>query len=153
MGEQHVLSPLGQQKSEVLHSLLAIMIDSNASPDRRQAAKRSLQRIGDVTIADTLGQIVEAQSDGQIISDASDLLGFMPITPDTETALIKLVWHDSPEVRRAAIQSLARVGDQRIASILGLVVSDSQDPATIFEAAEGALAEQARRTILRRSRS
>jgi hypothetical protein len=36
---------------------------------------------------------------------------------------------------------------------LGVIVFDSQDPATIFDAAEGALAEQARRTILRRSRS
>jgi len=153
MGEQRILSPLGQQKIEVLRNLLAIMIDSNASPDYRQAAKRSLEHIGDLSIVDMLGQIVEAQSDDQIISDASELLGFMPTTPGTETSLIKLLWHDSPEVRRKAIQSLARVGDQRTASILGVIVSDSQDSATIFDTAEGALAEQARRAILRRSRS
>lgn len=153
MNDPQVLSSLGMYKTDVLRSLLAIMLDASMSTDQRQAAKQSLQHIGDLSIVDTLGKIVEQSDDSQSIADASEVLGFTPVTAGTETSLIKLMWHDSSAVRRTAMQSLARVGDRRSASILHLVVSDSQNPATIFDAAEGTLAEQARQAILRRSLS
>ena len=49
------------------------------------------------------------------------------------------------------MQALSRVGDQEVAAVLTVVISESQDPDTIFSAIDGELAEQTRDAILRRA--
>ena len=151
MDEQNRRSSVEQQKVEVMRNLLALMIDNAETPDRREAAKHSLRRIGDVSIVGSLAQVIEESNSEAAVSDATEILGFLPATANIRTSLIRLLWHESPDVRRAAMQSLARIGNKEVASVLAVIISDSKDPATIFDVTDGNFAKQVRSRILRRS--
>jgi len=151
MGKQSVRSSSEQQKTEILRKLVAVLVDSDTPPEDRQSAKYSLQRIGNYTIVGALGEVIEESEDGTIIADATEVLSLLPATTNVRTSLMMLLWHDSPTVRSSAMQALSRVGDEEVAAVLTVIMSESQDPATIFNATDGELAQQTREAILGRA--
>ena len=66
------------EKAQVLRKLVGIMLDSSSAAGDRLDAKRSLRRIGNDTIVDTLGEAVEANNDVTVVADAAEVLGFLP---------------------------------------------------------------------------
>jgi HEAT repeat protein len=139
-----------QQKTEVMRNLLALMVSPEASPDERDAAKQSLRHIGDDSIVEALGRMVEESDNDVVVSDCSEVLGFLPVTAGVTTSLVRLLWHDSPQVRRTVMQSLARVGNRTVAAVLAVLITDSKDSASMFDATDEALAKRARSAILGR---
>lgn len=151
MGKQSVRSSSEQQKTEVLRKLVTVLVNSDTPSEDRQSAKYSLQRIGNYTVVGTLGEVIEGSNDATIVADVTEVLSFLPATSNVRTSLLKLLWSDSPTVRRSAMQALLRVGDRDVAAVLAVVMSESQDPATIFDATDGELAQQTKEAILRRA--
>jgi len=151
MGKQSVRSSSEQQKTEVLRKLVTVLVDSYSPSEDRQSAKYSLQRIGDYTIVGTLGEVVEDSNDDTTVADVTEVLSFLPATSNVRTSLMRLLWSDSPTVRRSAMQALSCVGDKQVAAVLTVIMSESQDSATIFDATDGELAQQTREAILRRA--
>ena len=139
-----------QQKTEVMQNLLALMASADASPEQRTQAKNSLRRIGDETLVEPLGRMVEECDEDVIVSDCSEVLGFLPVTAEVRSSLVKLLWHDSSDVRQTVMRSLAHVGNKDVAAILAILIADSQDAGNIFDAADETLAKQARDAILGR---
>ena len=151
MGNQSVRSSSEQQKTEVLRKLVTVLVDSDTPSEDRRSAKYSLQRIGDYTIVGTLGEAIENSNDDTTVADITQVLSFLPATSNVRASLLRLLWSDSPTTRRSAMQALLRVGDRNVAAVLAIVMSESQDPATIFDATDGELAQQTREAILRRA--
>ena len=151
MGKQSVRSSSEQQKTEILRKLVVVLVDSDTPPEDRQSAKYSLQKIGNYTIVGTLGEAIEDSNDDTTVADVTEVLSFLPATSNVRTSLLRLLWSDSPTVRRSAMQALLRVGDGDVAAVLAVVMSESQDSATIFDATDGELAQQTRQAILRRA--
>ena len=151
MGKQSVRSSSEQQKTEVLRKLVTVLVDSDTPSEDRQSAKCSLQRIGDYTIVGTLGEAIEDSNDDTTVADITQVLSLLPATSTVRASLLRLLWSDSPTARRSAMQALLRVGDRDVAAVLAIVMSESQDPATIFDATDGELAQQTREAILRRA--
>lgn len=152
MSEPNVSSSSEQQKTQILRQLVAAMVDTNNPEKERQSAKRSLLRIGNHTVVGILGEVIEnSERDAAVVSESTEVLGLLPATPAVRTSLTTLLWHDSFVVRRAAMNALAQLGDDQTAAVLNVIMSESEDPATIFEASDGQLARQTRDTILGRS--
>lgn len=151
MGNQSVRPSSEQQKTEILRKLVTVLVDSDTPSQDRQSAKNSLHRIGNYTIVSTLGEVIEESKDSTVIADATEVLSLLPATANVRTSLMMLLWNDSPTVRRCAMEALSRVGDEEVAAVLTVVMSESQDPATIFNASDGDLAQQTREAILRRA--
>lgn len=139
-----------QQKTEVMQNLLALMVSTDVSPEQRSQAKSSLRRIGDETLVEPLGRIVEESDEDVIVSDCSEVLGFLPVTAEVRSSLVRLLWHDSPDVRRTAMRSLAHVGNKDVAAVLAVLIADSKDAANIFDATDETLAKRTRNAILGR---
>jgi HEAT repeat protein len=139
-----------QQKTEVVQNLLALMVSVDATPEQRLQAKNSLRRIGDMTLVEPLGQVLEESDEDVVVSDCSEVLGFLPVTAAVRMSLVKLLWHDSPEVRKTAMQSLARVGNKDVAAVLAVLIADCKDAANIFDADDEILAKRTRNAILGR---
>ncbi len=137
-----------QQKTEVMQNLLALMVSTDASPEQRSQAKSSLRRIGDETLVEPLGRIVEECNEDAVVSDCSEVLAFLPVTAGVRSSLVRLLWHDSPDVRRTAMQSLSHVGNRDVAAVLAVLIADCTDAANIFDATDEALANEARSAIL-----
>jgi len=151
MDKAHSRASAVDEKQQILRKLVGIVLDSTSAADERMDAKHSLRRIGNDTIVDALGRAVEESDDVTVVADVAEVLGFLPATMGAKSALLRLLWHDSAEVRQAALQALSRVGDQDVATVLLVVMSESNNPASIFDLTEGQLAQQARASILRRA--
>ena len=151
MDKAHSRASAAEEKEQVLRKLVGIVLDSTSPAGDRMDAKHSLRRIGDRIVADTLGQAAEESEDVNVVVDVAEVLGFLPPTTEARSALLRLLWHDAPEVRQAAFRALSRVGDRDVASVLLVVMSESDDPASIFDITDGQLARQARAAILRRA--
>jgi HEAT repeat protein len=151
MGNQSVRPSSEQQKTEILRKLVTVVVDSDTPSQDRQSAKNSLQRVGNYTIVGTLGEVIEESKDSTVIADATEVLSRLPATANVRTSLMMLLWNDSPTVRRCAMQALSRVGDEEVAAVLAVIISESQDIATIFNATDGDLAQETREAILRRA--
>jgi hypothetical protein len=141
-----------QQKTEVMQNLLALMVSADASAEQRTQAKNSLRRIGDETLVEPLGRMMEESDEDIIVSDCSEVLGFLPVTAEVRTSLVRLLWHDSPDVRKVVMQSLARVGNKDVAAVLAVLIADCKDTAAnnIFDGADETLAKRTRNAILGR---
>ena len=144
--------PAVEQKMAVLHQLVATMTDEDAPPERRQNAKQSLLKIGDHSIVSLLKEVIEKTQDDQILTDTIDVLGFLPATPDVTDTLLRLLWCESSAVRQSVIRALSRIGDSRVASVLSVIVADSGNPDTIFDAGDGELAKRSLDKIALRAR-
>ena len=143
-------SRVQQQKSEIMQNLLALMVSADAPADQRSQAKNTLRRIGDETLVEPLGKLVEDSNEDAIVSDCSEVLGFLPVTGQVRTSLVRLLWHDSATVRKSAMQSLARVGTKDVAAVLAVVIADCKDAASFFAADDETLAKRTRNAILGR---
>ena len=143
-------SQVQQQKVEILQNLVALMVSADAPPDQRGCAKQSLRRIGDESIVEPLGRLADESNEDTVVSDCSEVLGFLPVTASVRTSLMQLLWHDSPEVRKTVMRSLARVGNKDVAAVLAVLIADSKDPATIFGADDEVLAKRVRNGLLGR---
>lgn len=150
--QQNSRRPAVEQKMAVLRQLVATMTDKDALPERRHNAKQSLLKIGDHSIVGLLKEIVEKAQDDATLVDAIDVLGFLPVTSDVTDTLLSLLWCESPVVRQSVIRALSRIGDPRVASVLSVIVADSSNPDTIFDAADGELAKWSLDKILLRAR-
>jgi len=150
--QQNSRRPAAEQKMAVLRQLVATMTDQDAPPERRQNAKQSLLKIGDHSIVGLLKEVVEKTQDDTVLTDAIDVLGFLPVTPDVTDTLLRLLWCESSAVRQSAIRALSRIGDLRAASVLSVIVADSHNPDTIFDAGDGDLAKRSLDKILLRAR-
>ena len=149
--QQSKQSSAEQQKMDVLRQLVTIMTDKDMPSERRYNAKQSLLKIGNLSIVGMLREILEENQDDTILTDTIDVLGFLPLTPDIADTLLMLLWCQSPAVREAAIRALSQIGDSKAASVLSVIVVDSQNPDTIFDAKDGELAKQSRNKILFRN--
>jgi HEAT repeat protein len=143
-------SQVQQQKAKILRNLLALMVSADASPDQRRSAKQSLRRIGDESIVEPLGRIVEESNQDAIVLDCSEVLGCLPVNARVRGSLLQLLWHDSPEVRRTVMRSLARVGNKDVAAVLAVLIADCKNAATIFDADDEVLAKRVRNGLLGR---
>jgi HEAT repeat protein len=143
-------SRVQQQKSEIIQNLLALMVSADASPEQRSQAKHTLRRIGDETLVEPLGRFVEDSNDDAVVSDCSEVLGFLPVTGRVRASLVRLLWHDSPAVRTSAMESLSRVGNKDVAAVLAILISDCQEPTSFFAADDETLAKRTRNAILGR---
>jgi len=141
-----------EQKAAILRQLVATMTDMDAPPEQRLNAKQTLLKIGNHSIIGALKEIIEGTQDDTILIDTIDVIGFLPATPDVTETLLRLLWCQSPTIRQAAIRALSRVGDSNVASVLSVIVADSYNPDTIFDARDGELASQSRDRILLRLR-
>ncbi len=139
-----------QQKMDVLRQLVTIMTDKDMPLERRRNAKQSLLKIGNHSIVGMLREILEKTQDDTILTDAIEVLGFLPLTPDVADTLLMLLWCQSPTVRQSAIRALSQIGDSKAASVLSVIIVDSQSPDTIFDAKDGELAKESRDKILLR---
>lgn len=149
MDNQHInQSSAEQQKSAVLRQLVSIMVDKNVPEERRHNAKQSLLRVGNHSIVGVLKEIAETTEDDRILTDTIEVLSVLPLTPDVTGTLLALVWCQSPTVRQSVIQALSRITDSKAASVLSVVVTDSQNPDTIFDVKDGELARHSRDKIL-----
>ena len=151
MDKVHSRASAAEEKEQILRKLVGIVLDSTSPADDRLNAKQTLRRIGDDTIGDVLGRAVEESDNVTVIADAVEVLGFLPPTTGAKSALLRLLWHESAEVRQSALRALSRVGDHDVATVLLVVMSDSNNPSSIFDNTDGQLAQQARGAILRRA--
>lgn len=148
--QQSKQSSVEQQKMDVLRQLVTIMTDKDMPLERRYNAKQSLLKIGNHSIVGILRESLEKTQDDTILTDIIEVLGFLPLTPDIADTLLMLLWCQSPAVRQSAIRALSQVGDSKAASVLSVIVADSQNPDTIFDAKDGQLAKQSRDRIILR---
>lgn len=136
-----------EQKFEVLQHLTAIISDTSNAESERFRAKRALARIGDERAARLLEETAERCTDKTVLSDIVEILGELSPSEASIVALIKLVWHETPQIRRGAIKALGRRGDRRAARLLEQVIAESTDIQSIFEEEDARLAEEARKRI------
>ena len=138
------MSPSPQeQKLEVLKELVAIVSDADNAKAKRGKAKQALCKIGDERVVALLEERARQSADETILTDIVEILTALSPAEEALVALIRLVWHDWPQVRRQAIRALGQKGDWRVARLLEQVITASADPQSIFEEEDARLAEEA----------
>jgi HEAT repeat protein len=131
-----------KQKQAVLEHLVEIIADASRPPSERHLAKRALCRIGDDNAVTLLEKTSDQSNDITVLTDVIEVLNEIPTSEAVIVALLKMVWHDSPLMRRKAMQALQNKGDDRAIRLLEQIVQESDDPESIFEPDDGQLARQ-----------
>lgn len=142
-----------QQKAEVMQALLGIVLDEDALDEDRASARCTLRRLADGGVVETLGGIVDEIENPTLLAYLCEVLSGVSCDSDTVPPMICLLWHDAPDVRQAAMLSLARSKSKAAAAALAVVLADCRDAETIFGSTDERLARRARDSILGRALS